>query len=70
MNPAWLFQGRFELAHVLRANFIGCEQPQKWRALRRTLHGRTAVGFFALHNADYGGHDHAGFAGGFKGGDG
>ena len=58
------------LADVLGADVVGCEEAQEGRACRSRFDRGTAVGFFALHNADNGSDGHAGIACGFDGDDG
>ena len=65
-----LSAGRFELADVFGADLVGGEETEEGRALRGGFDGGAAIGFFALHDADYSGNGHAGFARGFNGVDG
>ena len=58
------------LADVLGADVVGGEEAQEGSAGGGGFDGGAAVGFFALHDADHGGDDHAGFARGFDGVDG
>ena len=52
------------------ANVVGAEEAQERRSFRGGFYGGAAVGFFALHDADYGNDGHAGFLSGLDGVDG
>jgi hypothetical protein len=57
---------RFELANVFDADFVGGEETQEWGAACCSFYGWTAIGFFALDDANDCGDNHAGFMCGFN----
>ncbi len=57
-------------ANVVCADLVGSEEPQKGSAGGGSFDGRTAVGIFALNDANDCGHPHAGLLRSFNGVDG